>query len=182
MKTNLAHIVISTLDSFIVFIILILISCTGGSNDSIPISNLGGKVNAAGYPDVTGNYSFNTGEISYTCSKGNSGTSPPVALNFTITQIDNQIYAYNYVTPPGFTFIDTGVMTGYIEKTSKFAMNQNVTATIDSILGSNVITYNISGSVNFSGWAGDYTYNVFNDYSNDTCTYRTTFTGDYISP
>jgi hypothetical protein len=182
MKKNLTHMVYFALDSFIVFIILIFISCTGGNNDSIPISNLGGRVNSAGYPDVSGNYSFITGEISYTCSKGSSGTSPPIAINFIMAQTDNQLSANISELPTGFTIIDGSELAGYIQKTGKFTMDQNLTVTIDSIPGSNVITYNISGNFHFSGWAGDYTYNVFNDYSNDTCTYTTTFTGDYISP
>ena len=176
---NLTPIIIST---FYSFIILISISCTGGTNDTIPITNLGGNVNPAGYPVVAGNYSFKTDEIFFTCSKGNSGTIPPLVTYFAIAQTDNQLFG-NFSEPPaGFTFIDYSYMTGNIEKTGKFTMNQNVTATIDSIPGSNAITYNISGNFHFSEWAGDYSYDVFNDYSNDTCTYTTTFTGDYVSP
>ena len=182
MKKNLRHILVSSLNSFSAFIILIfiLIGCAGDSNDSIPISNLGGKVNAAAYPDVSGIYSFNTGEISYTCSKGNSGTSPPLAIDFAVEQTANQLIAYISEPPSNFTIIDGTEITGYIDKAGKFSMNQNLTATIDSIPGSNIVSYNYSGSFNFSGWVGDYTYTVFNDQTNDTCTYKTTFTGEYV--
>jgi hypothetical protein len=180
MKKNLLRFIMSTSCSLMAFVFLILISCSG-STDSIPLANLGGKVNASGYPDVAGNYSFNTDAISYTCAKGGSGTSSPLAQNYAITQTDNQLSATYSALPAGVTLTESSDMNGAIEKTGNFVMSQTVTATIASISGSNVITYHISGNFNPYGWTGYYTYDIFNNYSNDTCTYKTTFTGDYVS-
>jgi hypothetical protein len=179
MKKHLNQIIIF---AFYSFIVLTSISCNYGTNDSIPITNLGSNVNAAGYPEVTGNYSFTTGEISYTCIKGNSGTVAPLLTDFLITQESNQLSAgvYNVNPPTNIIVIDDSPLTGNIEKTGRFIINKTITAKIDSIPGTNIITYNISGNFNFSVWRGDYVYTVFNDDSNDTCTYTTTFTGDYI--
>jgi hypothetical protein len=178
MKNDHNHRNISAFYSLIFFIV---ISCSSGSSDSIPITNLGGKINAAGYPDVAGNYSFNTDTLTYTCAKGASGTIPPLTATYLITQTKNQLSGKNSSPPAGMTFTEDSNMNGTIEVAGKFIMDQNATATIASVPGSNTIKYTLVGHFYFSGWAGDYTYTVLNSDSNDTCTYKTTFTGDYVS-
>lgn len=164
---------------------LFIIGCGGGGGDSSSQSSTwGGKVNGAGYPDVAGNYSFITDTISYTCNNGESGKSAPVALNFAITQTDNRLVAKGLspVEIPGVTIIQSNDMAGNIEKTGSFIMNRMIIMTINTMPGTNTISFNLNGQFTTSGWGGDYTFVQFNNYYNLTCNSRTTFKGDYVSP
>jgi len=167
-------------------VVLLLVSCGGGGGggggSSSPSWN--GPVNAAGFPDVDGKYSFNTGNISYTCTDGTKGTVSAVALNFEISQNANQLLFYNPAASliPGITIIESNNLTGNIEKTGYFIANQRVVAIINPLLGTNTINYNLSGYFNLTGWNGNYEYVGYNDYYNVSCTNNSTFTGDYIRP
>ncbi len=177
----------------IVVLMILSVGCGGGGGGGggaipwipeTPSSSWDGPVNEAGYPDVAGKYSFNTDEISFTGTNGEEGVIPPLALSFQLSQTVNQLLAINSAasTIPGFEVIDSNDLTGNIDKSGDFIMNQITVAEMDSILGTSTIHYSITGNFTPTGWDGDYVYTVFNDYYNVTWTYTTTFTGDYLGP
>lgn len=160
-----------------------LTACGGGGSDQQPPAALSSKPDSAGYPDVAGSYSFNTGTISYACTGGNTGTKPPLAMSLSITQLENQLYGAgsSEQLDPSFTIVSLSEATGTVEKTGQFIMNQTLVATMTDIPGTNTVDYEQTGNFSNSGWAGKYKYTVANDYLKAFCTYSTTFKGDGIA-
>jgi hypothetical protein len=183
MRKESTRLIVALFCLFFGLALITIISCGGGGDESSSPSWTG-PVNAAGFPDVEGKYSFNTGPISYTCTDGTNGTLSAIAMNFELSQNANQLFFYNPAASsiPGITIIARGTGTANIDKTGYFIGNQRIIATISPAPGTNTIDYNLSGHFSMTGWSGNYQYVMYNDYYKVSCTCNTTFTGDYISP
>jgi len=150
---------------------------SGNSTNTIPL-------NAAGFPNVAGNYSFNTKDVSYSCTDGSSGTNTPIALNFTVSQTDNTLtltQTGSTGTIPGFTVTSITAAAGNVQKNAQFIINQSATATSTLIPGTLSVTYNTTGTFTTTGWSGTYKYSLYSAAYNATCNFTTTFTGDKIA-
>lgn len=160
-------------------LVVFLFSCgSSGGDGPKPINT-----NSSGFPDIAGRYSFNTAAISGSCDGGPVSYSPALALNFNITQDVNVI---TFVSDnvggeiPGITIIEATDLSGNIRKDATFIVGQIITAEIVDIVGTVLITYSLSGKFIATGWSGSYEYKAIDSLG--PCTYKTTFSGDKITP
>lgn len=164
-----------------VLLLIALSACGGGGGGGGGSSSI--ELNASGFPGVVGRYSFNTSTFDVSCSDGSAGTNPGLGLNFDISQNANVITLINTNTSggvPGITIIDSTAATGNIQENASFIVSQIVTATIDGIVGTVTLNYNISGRFTSNGWSGTYIYTA-SAASFGSCTFESTFTGTKIT-
>jgi len=166
---------------------LSLNSCGGGGGGGTTTGNSSGwtgNVNSAGYPDVTGLYSCNVVAGSAVCSDGSGGTQAPLAMNFRISQINNQVTLVSTSTaglPAGTTILSADNFDGNVDLIGNFIIDQHIVARISSTPGNNTLTYTFTGTFVPNGWTGIYLLNIYNDFYRVSCNYTASFTGNRIS-
>lgn len=156
----------------------VLVGCGGGGDSSAPL-----PLGNSGFPEVSGRYSFNTGQVRMVCTDGSRATNPALALNFDVDQNANEITLSSTVSvgaTPGLTVTNSSVAAGNVRPNSSFIVNQFAVARIDNVSGEVNISYNISGSFNQGGWSGSYSYNISSS-SSGACDFTTAFSGTKIS-
>ena len=160
----------------IVSILAIFVSaCSSGSNDST-------STEASNFPNVAGRYSFNTSAFSFSCSDGSTGSNPPIAVNFDVSQNVNEIVLLNVNSGgnfPGITFIDSTDLAGNVQANYSFIATQIATANVDGIRGTVNLKYTLEGDFSSNGWSGTYTYSASSP-SLGSCTFTATFNGSKI--
>ena len=159
----------------LLFSVLLLTACLGkDSNDE-------DREGLKKVKNITGEYSFITSAISYSCTHGFSGTSPAMLTSTKITHTDNEIEFYNFEKFPAENILlhPTKNITGVIEPSGKFTMTHSapITITDTPALGLREVTINIEGYFNDSGWDGTYRYTLFLRDLKESCEYETTFEG-----
>lgn len=171
----------------VLFLLLALIACGGGGGGSDPQAagpTWTGPVNAAGYPDVAGAYSFNVAAGNAVCTDGASQSEPPLAMNLDVSQTDNQILLKNSSPSSltaGTTILQKDNLAGNVDLHGSFTVNQHISATFTGTPGNNSINYTTTGIFNPTGWSGTYQFTLYNDYYKQSCTYTAAFQGDKIS-
>jgi len=163
--------------SVFILSILSLIGCGGGGGHHSPTFTT---------PDVSGLYSFKTGNVNGQCSDGSSGTNPPIELTLAVLQsgdnltLTNQTYQLNPGDSlGGFTIVSSTIPEGNIQSNGSFRITSQTTVLIDGISGESIINYFLEGNFSNTGWNGDYKYIVHTSIG--SCTFTTTFTGDKLS-
>lgn len=164
------------------FILFALVAC-GGGGDSSPQTSGGGtwRVNAAGYPDVAGVYSCNVVAGSAVCTDGSTGAYPPLAMNFRVTQSNNQVTLFNTSSagpPAGTTVLWSDNFNGNVDLDGNFVIDQNVIMRTITDPGNFTLTYTFTGAFDPNGWAGTYQLTAYSDFYRVSCTYTSQFTGN----
>lgn len=168
----------------LIFLLCMLVVAGCGSDGGATIE-WDGPVNASGYPDVEGEYSFKTGLISAICEgPGTSATDTgdPMVMNMIITQDKNRLLmvsADGKTDIPGVTLLEGTDATGNIELDGTFIITRSVAAIFDLLDIDAIIRFHTSGRFTLDGWSGTLKYDV----SMDTlvaCEASTTFTGRKI--
>lgn len=169
--------------AIIVFSLLALIACGGGGGSDPPAASWTGPVNAAGYPDVAGPYSFNVAAGKTICSDGSSQSQSPLAMNFVVSQTNNQILLKNTVPlniPVGWTILQKDDFGGNVDLLGNFIANQHISATDASTPGTNSLTYTATGLFTQNGWSGTYQLTLYNAFYKQSCTATAAFQGDAL--
>ncbi|MDQ7818378.1 MAG: hypothetical protein RDU14_15230 [Melioribacteraceae bacterium] len=163
--------------------ILLLGSCKKDEDNPVETTGWKGRFNSSGFPDVIGNYSFNTKQFMVVGTDGTRDVANALAMNVVVTQDKNKIMITNTDNSPspGITILEATALEGNIEKDGKFITNQYATANFEGIQGNVRLTYNVTGQFTPNGWSGDYVYTASPLNYNVTYTFTTTFTGDKIN-
>ena len=163
---------------YLLGLLFLLLPACGGGDDAAPA---GPPPNESGYPNVVGTYAFNTTTFNYSCTDGETGTSPAVSFNIGISQSLNSLTLLNKSTggTPGVTILESSGMTGNVTKSSSFTTSETATALVDGITGQVTIIWNLSGQFTSSSWSGNYQFTATG--IGFSCTYKSTFSGEKIS-
>lgn len=164
--------------------LLILMSCGGGDYSTPQPIAWTGSVNSAGYPDVTGFYSFNAAAGETVCSDGSKEANPPMAMNFQAIQVNNQVLLINTASaglPAGWTVLSGDNLDGNVDPVGNFTIDQHIIIKIASSLGNNTFIYTIAGTFNPGGWTGTYQASIHNDFYKVSCSYSAPFSGGKIA-
>lgn len=160
--------------------ILLVFTVLNGCSDDTNVPPL--ETNSAGFPQVAGRYSFNTGDFIFACTDGATGINPAVALTIDIVQNDSEIESINTGTSavtPGITIISASRSIGNVDQNGSLLLNQTATAEIDGIFGTVLITYHVEGRFSSRGWIGIYRFSVAE--LSRTCNFESLFSGDKVS-
>jgi len=162
--------------SILVILALLLTACGGGGGSSDSGGGSGGET-ASGFPDVSGNYSFTTSRIDYTCSDNSAGSVPALSLNLGVIQDNSMLRVPQAAPVPGLEILDDPGLSGNVATDGSFVMQKDVRAYIEVVDSQASVTYSLSGDFSSNGWSGDYEYSVVLDDLMLACTYVSTFTG-----
>lgn len=158
-------------------VVIGMFGCGGGGSGG---SSFNGPINSAGFPQVAGRYSLNTESANADCGDDGSAEIAPIAANYVITQVDNQLVQNGTGSTqiPGATILENQPATGNVEKDGSFVTTARVTAQLTNVSGVVVYTFIFDGQFLNDGWVGD--VNITFSTSNATCRATTPFNGDKI--
>ncbi|MDH5230927.1 MAG: hypothetical protein OEY38_12745 [Gammaproteobacteria bacterium] len=169
--------------SAILLITTILIGCgVAKNNEEADIEAWSGKFNAAGYPDIDGDYAFITVNIGYRCSDESTGTSEPISFNISVLQDANEITIPNRTDDlPGLTILEQTEATGLVEKSGAFSATKSAIIHIAALDDDVTYQYSQNGDFTPSSWSGNYKFTAIIPKYQLSCKYSTTFRGDKIA-
>jgi hypothetical protein len=160
----------------VLMVLLVLAGCGGGGGSD---GGWTGPVTPSQYPDVQGKYTFVTAKGSYVCTDRSKGTVDPISNRVSIRQNGAALTFYE-ISTAGDELQDTQ-MTGTLTTSGAFTSSRETTGYIIGVPGTNTITYALSGLFTETGWSGDYTMVIYNNYIRGGCTSNATFTGTQFS-
>jgi len=151
-----------------------LAGCGGSSS-----SSGGGDGGDPVFPNVAGLYSFDTNEISFTCTDGTQDAIPPISVNLVVTQDGNRILLENpdFIGVPGAVVLDENPFTGNVQENSRFNVTSIAVIDFGAPIGRANANYNVNGRFTDRGWNGDYRLTQSFLEVNQVCDYQTTFSG-----
>lgn len=164
----------------IIFASIFLIGCGGGGSEGNS-SSWNGAHNADGFPDVTGDYSFNFSRGEYECSDGSSTEAPAAGINIRVTQTKNAIEIVNtqFALPAGAQLIDITNPSGTVSRDGNFTA---YSTTLVRLADGNryLYSYSFDGQFFPAGLSGEIDINASLINSSAYCRGRFSFDGEKL--
>jgi hypothetical protein len=136
-------------------------------------------VNVWQYPDVSGEYVFQTSEYTAVCTDGSGGSHAADRFEVSIAQSADLLTFYD-LDAAGQPIIEDSQMKGSIDMVGNFTAKRDSVVTIPGLEGLNRVKHNLTGRFTEHGWSGTCVIDVYSSALQGGCAYTATFTGSQI--